>query len=180
MKLREWVLPVAVAVAIFGSSFGGWQYKRALKWETRVQQVEQKVQSQQIVIDIETDRAKHFAAQAAKHETVVKVVTVRVAAVDSLQPPDSSCAPNLAVRDTLIEEQAAEISDLKSQTVAQAGAINLLQASNNALRQVLASRPKAYPRFLGPNIGIGAFVGTCGLSPCGGIGITVNVAGIRL
>jgi len=181
MKPREWVLVVAaLALAIIGGSIGSCQYRRAVRFEVAAQLAEGHARNAQVQVDLERDRANRFEAQAAKRDTVIRTVTVQVAAVDALHPPDSSCAPNLAVRDTLIALQAAQISDLHSQTVAQAGAINLLQASNDELRRVLASRPKAYPRFVGSNIGVGVFVGYCGARPCVGVGVSVNLGSIRL
>jgi hypothetical protein len=181
MKPREWVLVVAaIAVAIIAGNIGSCYHKRAVAFEARAQLAEDRAANAQVLVDLAQDEAAHYQRLVARRDTVIRTVTVRVAVVDSLQPPDSACAPNLAVRDTLIVTQAAQISDLHNQTMVQAGAIMLLQASKDELQRALASRPKVYPRILGPNIGLGIFVGYCGVRPCVGVGATINVGGVRL
>jgi len=144
------------------------------------------VKAQQVVIDMYKAEADRYAALATQQHTAVVAAQATVAAVDSANPPDTSSAPNLAARDHVIEAQAAEITDLHGVISAQARAIILLQGSKDVLSGALASRPALYPRFVGPNVGLGVFGGVCGLrpdgkpAPCVGIGITINLFSVRL
>lgn len=187
MGNKQWGLTVAaVALALLFGQFGRWQYRKAVEFETRAKAAEAHNRLAQVEIDLYKDQAAQLTVAAAKKDTVVRVLVREVAAVDSATPPDTSCAPNLRARDHVIEAQASEITDLHGVTASQVGAINLLQASKDELAKALASRPSYFPRFVGPNIGVGVFAGACGVSAsgkatlCVGVGVTMNLLSLRL
>lgn len=94
-----------------------------------------------------------------KHKQTV-ILRVPVAA-----PPDT-CTP-------WVEPQREAILTLEE-------ALARALASRDTLGSALAARPKSATRFVRPNVGVGAFVGVCGINQlCAGFGLTFNLGGIR-
>lgn len=173
MKASPWIITIAaVALAIGAGTFGRLQYRKAVAFEERSRLALAHERNAQVQVDLLEDALRKARANTAR-------ASARVAAVDAANPPDTSCAPNLAARDAVIQSQASEI-------FFQAGQIDLLQTSKDELRRALEARPKVYPRFVGPHISLGVFVGAVGVRADGrpafgaGVGISVNVLGIRL
>ena len=162
----------AVAFALVAGQFGRLQYRRAVSFETQARMALAHERNARVENDLLIAKLKREHAETARAQRAVAVV-------DAENPPDTSCAPNLAARDAVITSQANEIET-------QGRSIGLLAASNAEMRRALEARPKLYPRFVGPNIGLGVFVGVVGVRSDGkpaygaGIGVTVNVLGIRL
>lgn len=187
MGNKQWGFTIAaVALALVFGQFGRWQYRKAVKFEADAKLALMHEHTAQVEKDLLADENKRLVAEAAKKHARTDTLTRVVVVVDSIHPPDTSCAPNLAARDAVIASKTGEISDLQAASAVQARSINLLQASKDELAKVLASRPSYYPRFVGPNIGIGVFAGACGVSasgkltPCVGVGVTVNLFSLRL
>lgn len=155
-------------------------YQKNVAFEARAVAADARATAAQVVADSFKAVAKRAAASAAHRDTLIVHDSAVIEAVDREHPADTSCAPNLAARDTKIHDQAAQIVDLKTASEAQMGALATLQVSKDDLQHTLDTRPKLYPRFVGPNIGLGGFVGYCGKSLCGGVGLTFNFGSIRV
>lgn len=181
MKLPWLLVAVGVGVILWLGQCASSQRTKALRFEQDAKNALAHANSNQEEADYYKDLAAEAQRRAARIDTVIQYRVRSVHVVDSLFPPDSSCLPNIAARDSLIAAQADDISQLHGVTAAQARALLLLQSSKDELARVLASRPASYPRFLGPNIGLGVFGGVCGLGvPCVGVGVTVNLFSLRL
>ena len=186
MKASPWVIAiVAIVVALVAGRFGQLAYRRAEKFEAQARLSLEHDHVRQVQIDLLTDEAAGLRRKlAAIHTTTARRIDA-VVAVDLQHIPDTSCAPNLAARDSVIESQQGEISVLGSLAASQDSSINLLRASRDELRAALEARPKLYPRIVGPNVGLGVFVGVVGVRDNGqpaygvGVGITVNVISVR-
>jgi hypothetical protein len=186
MKVTPWVIAIAaIGLAIVAGQFGRVQYRRAARFEAQARLALDHEHVAQIKVDLMTDKVTGLQRDLAKRHAATSVLTNAVVATDLQHAPDTSCAPNLAARDAVIESQQAEIVDLHGIVAAQDTSIHLLQASKDELSHALQARPKLYPRFVGPNIGLGVFVGAVGLRPDGkpeigvGVGITINVFSVR-
>lgn len=181
MTIKQWGVAAVVAVLVLVLGLhDGLLYRKNVAFEARVVAAEARAKIAQAQVDTFKAIAQQALASAATKDTIVAHDTVEIAAVDAAHPADTSCAPNLAVRDKTIRDQKSEIVDLKTGAAAQMAALATLQASKDDLQHTLDTRPKLYPRFVGPNVGLGVFVGYCGTSPCVGAGITVNLASLRL
>lgn len=173
MKASPWVIAIAaIALAIGAGTFGRLQYRKAVAFEEKSRLALSHERNAQVQVDLLEGKLRAQRATTARAST-------RVAEVDAANPPDTSCAPNLRARDAVIHSQASEI-------VLQAGQISVLQTSKDELRRALEARPKVFPRFVGPNVGVGVFGGLCGVGAdgkpryCVGVGVTVNVFSVRL
>lgn len=187
MGSKQWGMFVAlVAAVLILGQVGSCQHDRAVAFEARAKAAEEHSRLAQVDADLYRDEAARLYKISVTQDSVIAHARVSVAAVDSQHPPDTSCAPNLAARDHVIEAQASDIVTLHGITDAQDGALRILQASKDELAKALASRPSSYPRFVGPNIGLGVFAGPCGINPAGkpafcvGIGVSVNLFSARL
>lgn len=186
MKATPWVIAVAaIGFAIVAGQFGRLQYRKAVNFEAQARLALDHQHVSQIKVDLLSDEVAGLRHDLAKKRAATSVHVNAVAAIDIQHVPDTSCAPNLAARDAVISSQQSEITSLNDITVAQDTSINLLQASNVELARALQARPKLYPRFVGPNIGVGVFVGAVGLRngrpEIGvGVGITINILSVRL
>ena len=187
MKASPWVIAVAAIVGLLAvSRVAQVFYYRAERFEQQARLALDHEHVAQVLVDLANDKVKvlegQLAAQHAKTDTLVR----EVVAADSIHPPDTSCAPNLAARDAVIESQHGEITTLHGIVDAQAGSINLLQASKDELKRALEARPKLYPRIVGPSVGVGIGVGIVGLRPDGKpalgvtVGVTLNVFSVRI
>lgn len=172
MKASPWVIAiVAIVVALVAGRYGQIFYRRAEKFEAQVRLSLEHDHVRQIQIDLLTDEATKLKARLRSQRASVAVV-------DSVSPPDTSCAPNIAARDAVIATQDSVITRQDQQ-------IDLLRASRDEMKLALQARPKLYPRIVGPNVGLGVFVGVVGVRDNGlpaygvGIGVTVNVISVR-
>ena len=168
MSKVSWGIAVAaVAVALVAGSFGRVFYRRAEVFEAKAKLALEREHVRQIEHDLLEDANKRLKVR-------LRAQRASVAVVDSISPPDTSCAPNIAARDAVIAPQDSVIGN-------QSGQINLLQASNDEMKRALQARPKLYPRIVGPSIGVGVFAGVVGVKDNGqpaygvGVGVTVNV-----
>lgn len=167
-----WGIAVAaVALALVAGSFGRVFYRRAEVFEAKARLALEHEHVRQIERDLLADEVKGLKVR-------LRAQRASVAAIDSISPPDTSCAPNIAARDAVIASQDSIIDR-------QGGQINLLQASVTEMKAALQARPKLFPRIVGPNIGLGVFVGVVGVRADGkpalgaGVGITINAFSVR-
>lgn len=187
MKASPWVIAIAaIGLAIVAGQFGRLQYRKAARFEAQARLALDHEHVAQVWVDLLTDKVAGLQRDlATKHAATASNINAVVAA-DLQHIPDTSCAPNLSARDAVILSQQSEIVTLHDIVTAKDSTINLLQASKDELSRVLQARPKLYPRFIGPNVGVGVFVGAVGLRPDGkpvmgvGVGITINVFSVRL
>jgi len=187
MKISPWVIAIAgIGFAIVVGQFGRLQYRKAAKFEAQASLALAHEQVAEIKVDLLSDKVAGLQRDLAKRHAATAGHINAVVAADLQHIPDSSCAPNLAARDAVIESQQGEIAMLGDVVAAKDSTINILQASKDELSHALQARPKLYPRFVGPNIGFGVFVGAVGLRPDGkpiigvGVGVTINVFSVRL
>lgn len=168
-----WGIAVAaVALALVAGNFGRIFYRRAEVFEAKAKLALEREHVRQIERDLLEDANKRLKVRLRSQRE-------NVARVDSISPPDPSCAPNIAARDAVIASQDSIISN-------QSGQIGLLQASNDEMKRALQARPKLFPRIVGPSIGVGVFAGVVGVKDNGqpaygvGVGVTVNVFSVRI
>lgn len=187
MKVTPWVIAIAaIGLAIVAGQFGRLQYRKAVRFEAAAGLALDHQHVAEIRADLLTDKVTGLQHDLAKRHAATAVHTDAVVAVDLQHPPDSSCAPNLVARDSAIVSQQGEIATLNDIVATQDSTIITLRGSNIELARVLGARPKLYPRFIGPNIGVGVFVGAVGLRPDGkpeigvGVGVTINLFSVRL
>ena len=184
-KVSWGVAVAAVVVALVASRFVSVFYHRAERFEQQAQLALGHEHVAQVKVDLANDRVRVLEGRLAAQRTHRDSLERNVAVVDSVSPPDTSCAPNLAARDAVISSQTGEIATLQGIVDAQGESITLLQTSKDELKRALEARPKLYPRIVGPSVGVGVFVGVVGLRPDGkpsygvGVGITVNVFSLR-
>lgn len=182
----QWGIAVAaVAVALVAGRLGQVFYKRAEQFEAKARLALDFQHAKQIEVDLLEDRVNVLQSRLAEQHRRTTVARHEVVVADSTSHPDSSCAPGFAARDAVIASQDGEISLLQARDSARSGQITLLQASNTALKSALEARPKLYPRIVGPNVGLGVFVGVVGVQSNGkpalgvGVGVTLNVFSVR-
>lgn len=181
-----WGIAVAaVAVALVAGQIGRVQYRKAVKFEADARLALGHQHVAEINADLWRDKANGYKRDLVQRHAATDTLTDAVVAADLQHIPDTSCAPNLAARDAVIESQQGEIASLTDVVTVQDSSITTLRASNVELARVLGARPKLYPRFVGPNIGLGVFVGVVGVRPDGkpaigaGVGVTINVFSVR-
>lgn len=149
MKFNLWYATAAVIAAGLL-----WQTCRADGFEKRAKAAEAFSAAAQRQVDSLRVEAVWAETQARKIDTVVVRARATVAHIDSISPPDSSCTPNLAARDTLIARQADEIDKLKLANDRLGKALVALQGKADTLSRALASRPHpGRVKFRGPSIG---------------------------
>lgn len=186
MKASPWVIAIAgIGFAIVAGQVGRLQYRRAVRFEEQARLALGHEHVAQINVDLLTDKVAGLQRDLAKRHAATAGHINAVVAADLQHIPDTSCAPNLAARDAVILSQQGEIAVLGDVVSAKDSAINILQASKDELARALRSRPKLYPRLVGPNIGVGVFVGAVGLRngrpEIGvGVGVTINLLSVRL
>ena len=184
-KVSWGIAVAAVAVALVAGRFGQVFYRRAEAFEAKARLALEFQHAKQVEVDLLQDKVNALQVDLTAARKRTTVARHEVVVADSTSHPDSTCAPSIAARDSVIASQDGEISILTSQNAARAGQITLLQASNQALKAALDARPKLYPRIVGPNIGLGVFAGVVGVRDNGqpaygvGVGITVNVFSLR-
>lgn len=184
-KVSWGIAVAAVAVALVAARFGQVFYRRAEQFEAKARTALEFQHAKQIEVDLLQDHVNKLESQLTIAHRRTTVARREVVVADSTSHPDSSCAPGFAARDAVIASQDGEISLLHEQNEARAGQITLLQASNKALTGALEARPKLYPRIVGPNVGVGVFVGVVGVQSNGkpalgvGVGVTLNVFSVR-
>jgi hypothetical protein len=127
------------------------------------------------------DRAERAEQSARERGRQVKS---RVAAVRAVVAPDT-CAPFVAQRDSIIDEQDSVIGTWERAYDASLRAIGDLKLSNEALQvrgdtlaAALSARPKPRSRLI-PSPGAGVFTGLCrdlegNVEPCYGAGVTLS------
>jgi hypothetical protein len=185
MKASPWVIAIAaIGLAIVAGQFGRLQYRKAVRFEAQARLALDHEHVAQISVDLLSDKVAGLQRDLAKRHAATSGHINAVVAADLQHIPDSSCAPNLAARDSVIVSQQGEIAVLDDIVSAKDSTIKLLQASKDELSHALQARPKFYPRFVGPNIGLGVFVGAVGLRDGRpqigvGVGITINVFSVR-
>jgi len=186
MSKVSWGVAVAgVVVALVASRFANVFYHRAAAFEEKARLALGHEHVAQIQVDLLTDQVKGLQVKLWAQRSQTQLRTEHVAVVDSISPPDTSCAPNLAARDDVIESQHGEIATLQGIVDAQGESINLLQTSKDELKRALDARPKLFPRIVGPSVGLGVGVGVVGLRPDGKpalgatIGVTFNFFSVR-
>lgn len=186
MKVSPWVIAIAgIGFAIVAGQFGRLQYRKAVRFEAQAVLALGHEHVAQINADLWRDKVAGLQRDLAKRHAATAGHINAVVAADLQHIPDSTCAPNLAARDAVIESQQGEIAVLGDVVSAKDSTINILQASKDELAHALQARPKLYPRFVGPNVGLGVFVGAVGLRPDGkpaigvGVGITINILSVR-
>jgi hypothetical protein len=184
MTSKQWVIGAAagaaVALTVLISQCWMPLYQKNVAFEARAVAADARATAAQVVADSFKAVAKVATASAAHRDTVILHDSARIDSVDRAHPADTSCAPNLAARDTTIRDQMSQIGDLKTASRAQMATLAILQASKDDLQHALDTRPKLYPRFVGPSIGFGVFAGYCGTSKCLGVGLTLNFGSIRV
>jgi len=187
MKVSPWVIAIAgIGFAIVAGQFGRLQYRKAAKFEAQASLALAHEHVAEIKVDLLSDKVAGLQHDLAKRHAATASNINAVVAADLQHIPDSSCAPNLTARDAVILSQQGEIASLGEIVFTQDSTINILQASKTELSRALQARPKLYPRFIGPSIGLGVFVGAVGLRPDGkpeigvGVGVTINVFSVRL
>lgn len=124
------------------------------------------------------DEIARLTGRVRQRDTVILERAEAVREADSTNPPPDTCRPNLAARDALIAEQAAQIADLKSLDSVNARLRRDLVAARDSLAAALGSRPRGLRLWvvdIGPPVP-GAFAGV-GLNgrPTAGVGITLPV-----
>jgi hypothetical protein len=162
-------------------------YRRG-RWEDRAERAEQSARVQQERADYfrlrfqaDSARADSLAENARERGRQVKS---RVAAVRAVVAPDT-CAPFVAQRDSIIDEQDSVIGTWERAYDASLRAIGDLKLSNEALQvrgdtlaAALSARPKPRSRLI-PSPGAGVFTGLCrdlegNVEPCYGAGVTLS------
>ncbi len=178
------VIVLAALVLVIVPRALGWRSDRD-RWEaradsavTRAERAEAWVDTLDARIDSLTQAVGDSVVVLVKRDTVIRV---RVDSVRALPVPDT-CAPFVAVRDSLLDEALASAESWKRAYGQQVLIAGLLKASRDTLRvsldsalAVLRKRPKP-PSLLG----LGA---TCGLGLRGydcAIGVTVRVDPVSL
>ena len=142
---RELGWLIAGVLAVFLVAGGVHSCGQEVLWQARVRQVESKVKALRVVADLATEKANKYAAAALRRQPVIAGRASTVARVDSLRPPADTCDPNIAARDSLIIEQAYQISDLSAANRLYRASNDTLTAVNDSLSGVLAARPKRAP-----------------------------------
>ena len=178
-QVLGWVVSgILLAVGIAGLLHSN---AKATAFEQRAEHAEAVATVNQVAADSAKAEVRRLQAVTVHQDTVVKYRTAQVAAVDAASPPPVPCAPNLAVRDTLIAAQRAQIDTLKRTVAVSTRALFLVQAARDTLLTTLQSRPRP-TSLLGPNVGLGAFIGYCGngAGVCAGVGVTLNLGGVHL
>lgn len=162
-------------------------FHRAADFERKAQRAEQVAAQLQPKIDSLQAHVDSLQLVTVQRDTVLKVLQHNVVVMDSLHPPPDTCRPNLAVRDSVIMGQGRQIVDLTSALQSERSANVLLRQIHVADSAALVSRPKLFPRFLGPHLSLGLQLGvdpTTVLSPHPtprlGVGLSINFVGIRL
>lgn len=151
----------------------------ASRWEQRAVAAESLAVQQSQYADSISRVADRVATLAASRDTVIRWKTTRIVVVDSVSPPPPDCEPNLAARDSLISTLQDQVQAREAEAMLRALAIVALRGSHDSLLAVVRSRPHP-SAFHGPSIALGAFGGWCIDRPCVGVGVTLNVGGIRL
>lgn len=184
-KIQWGIAVAAVAVALVAGRFGQVFYRRAEKFEAQARTALEFQHAKQVEVDLLQDKVDAQARELAQQHRRTTAARREVVVADSTSHPDSSCAAGFAARDAVIASQDGEISTLHGIVDAKTSQITLLQASNNSLTSALEARPKLYPRIVGPNIGVGVFVGVVGVKDNGkpalgvGVGVTLNAFSVR-
>lgn len=184
-KVSWGVAVAAVVVTLVLSKFTAVFYHRAEAFEEKARIALGHEHVAQVLVDLANDRVKVLEGRLAEQHAETDSAERAVVVVDSISPPDTSCAPNLAARDDVIRSKTGEIATLQGIVDAQGESINLLQASKDELKRALEARPKLYPRFVGPSIGLGVSAGIVGLRENGKpsygvvVGVTLNVFSVR-
>jgi len=184
-KVSWGVVVAAVVLVLVASKFASVFYRRAEAFEEKARIALGHEHVAQVLVDLANDRVKVLEGRLASQHSQTDSAERAVVVVDSISPPDTSCAPNIAARDDVIRSKTGEIATLHGIVDAQAESINLLQASKDDLKRALEARPKLYPRVVGPSIGLGVGVGVVGLRPDGKpalgaiIGVTFNFFSLR-
>lgn len=172
-----------IALAVLGAGVAGALAMRsrnsASVWEQRAAVAESLAVQQSQRADSLSRAADRVATLAASRDTVIRWKTTRVVVVDSVSPPPPECEPNLAARDTLITTLQDQVRAREAEAMLRALAFVALRGSHDSLLSVVRSRPRP-SAFHGPSLALGAFGGWCIDRPCVGIGVTLNVGGIRL
>ena len=161
-------------------------FKRAETFERRAQRAETVAALLRPQIDSLQASVDSLQRVTTRRDTVIKVLRHNVFVIDSLSPPPDTCRPNLAARDSVIAEQGRQVEDLTQALHSERRANILLRQALDSALAALAVRPKYFPRFLGPNLGLGVAVGVDPTTilkhpqPEVRIGISLNIMGIRL
>lgn len=179
---RSWrkLLVAVAATLVVAAAVGGVVHdRRASAWETRAAQAEQ-------TADAAIARADSAAAREIVYQVRVDSLTriaedqgrrlrSRVDEVRAVVAPDT-CAPFIAVRDTLIDDALRALGTWETAHAFQIVVntelhvqVQALRLTADTLRSVLAARPKPRSKLLP---GIGPFVGACPSGFCVGVGLT--------
>ena len=189
LKSLRWVAAGILVLAVISAAVAARiALRRAVTFENRAQRAEAVntvLTAQAAALKARSDS---FEARAARRDTIIVTLTRTIAAVDSANPVPDTCRPNLAVRDSLISEQRAQITDLRTALGAAQEARARLEQANRGLTDALASRPKLFSRFTGPNLGLGVSIGVDPIAIFQGkplaarfnAGLTLNIGGIKL
>lgn len=114
----------------------------ARDFEKRAVSAERFVSDQRKVIHMLNDAQNDLLRRAVKRDTVLVRDSAHVAAVDIAHPPPVECIPNIAVRDTLIDDLNAQVVDLREALAIGVEIQERLVRSLDSATGALASRPR--------------------------------------
>lgn len=173
---RHWPWLVVVALAVWGA----WSYASRVEFEKRARSAERFASERVKAVAALDGVIARLAATSVRRDTVILERAKEVRRVDATNPPPDTCRANLAVRDSLIADQGAQLDNFREQIALAAEARRFLQASHDTLAAALAARPKGLLfRLPFLEIGkpaLGPFVGVCqGGHTCIGLGVVVPI-----
>lgn len=176
------VISALMAVALVAAAFSAvWIRKEWSRFEARAVRAEQVADSLGQVADSAFVVADEHAVRADSAEVAADElraqVAARVAVVREVVVPDT-CAPFVAVRDSLIDDALetadsykAALDERVAEVVALRTAGRVLEESNDSLLAVLRARPKPRSRLI-PSVGVTVGVCSTGDAPCAAVGLT--------
>jgi len=156
------------------------QYEaRATQAEAFARQTRSYADSLSFLADSLTAANRGLADLTARRDTVVRIRYRDVLVREELEPAPDTCAPFLAVRDSLILESYAVIDSTRAIYDREVIVSGKLRASRDTLRvavdslvNVLHDRVGPRPWWL-PTLGVGPVVGWCLDGPCAGVGVSL-------
>lgn len=154
-----------------------WSYQRAGDFEQRAQAAEKLKKDKDREIEVLDGLISSLIKRTDARAQVIDQRAQVVRDTDAKNPPPDTCRVNIAPRDSLIADQAAQIADLATTRDAEIAARQKLQVSRDSLSAALGARPKGLLRL--PFLEIGrptpaAFIGLCDDGKlCKGFGVSI-------
>lgn len=173
-SVRSWLVVGAVVLVALTL----WSYQRKGDFERRAVAAEKLKKDKDREIEVLDGLISTLLKRTDVRAQVIDQRAQVVRDTDAKNPPPDTCRVNIAPRDSLIADLAAQITDLTATRDAEIAARQKLQVSRDSLSDALAARPKGLLRL--PFLEIGrptpaVFVGVCNGQVCAGAGIAIPI-----